>query len=74
MKLKALSFSRRRKGFVLACAHEEDRRKIYSGAIPAGLYIRMRRGDRSDTNYSVSSINDDDELRNDEIESIIVFP
>ncbi|MBQ7220452.1 MAG: prepilin-type N-terminal cleavage/methylation domain-containing protein [Synergistaceae bacterium] len=58
---------------VPAGAHEEDRRKSYSGPMPAGLYIRMRRGNRSDTNYSVSSLNDD-ELRNDEIESIIVFP
>ena len=54
--------------------HEEDRRKSYSGPLPNGIYIKMRRGDRNTTNYSISSMNDDDELRNDEIESIIVFP
>ena len=54
--------------------HEEDRRKSYSGQLPQGIYIKMRRGDRNTTNYSISSMNDDDELRNDEIESIIVFP
>ena len=57
-----------------AGTHEEDRRKSYSGPLPNGIYIKMRRGDRNTTNYSISSMNDDDELRNDEIESIIVFP
>ena len=55
-------------------SHEEDRRKDYSGPMPVGIYIKMRRGDRSSTNYAVASMNDDDELKNDEIERIIVFP
>ena len=54
--------------------HEEDRRKNYSGPMLSGIYIRIRRGDRNETNYALASMNDDDELRNDEIESIIVFP
>ncbi len=54
--------------------HEDDRRKNYSGPLPQGIYIKMRRGDRNITNYSLNSMNDDDELKNDEIESIIVFP
>ena len=57
-----------------AGTHEEDRRKNYSGPLPQGIYIRMRRGDRNNTNYALNTVNDDDELRNDEIESIIVFP
>ena len=55
-------------------SHEEDRRKEYSGQMPVGIYIKMRRGDRNSTNSTVSSMQDDNEMRNDEIESIIVFP
>ena len=55
-------------------SHEDDRRKNYSGPMPVGIYIKMRRGDRSSTNYVVAGMNDDDELKNDEIERVIVFP
>lgn len=60
---------------VPAGVHEEDRRKEYSGPLPKGIYIRIRRGDRSTFAAlgSVETYYDDDE-KNDEIESIIVFP
>ena len=51
--------------------HEEDWRKSYSGPLPNGIYIRIRRGDRSSP--ILAGINDDED-RNDEIESIVVFP
>ena len=56
-----------------AGAHEDDRRKTYSGPLPQGIYIKIRRGDRSEFMGTTSTFNDDEE-RNDEIESIIVFP
>ena len=50
--------------------HEDDRRKDYSGPLPAGIYIRIRRGER--TSYQLAGSDEDDE-RN-ELESVIVFP
>ena len=49
-------------------SHEDDRRKDYSGQLPAGLYIKLARHDENLQNsYS-------NEERHDELESIIVFP
>lgn len=50
---------------------EDDRRKEYSGPLPAGIYIRIKRGER--TSYASFAGNDEDDKRN-ELESIIVFP
>ena len=52
-------------------SHEDDRRKTYSGALPAGIYIKLVRGERSA--YTAPSFNDEQDKRN-ELESIIVFP
>lgn len=53
-----------------AGTHEDDRRKEYSGPLPAGIYIRIRRGER--TTYEFAGSDEEDE-RN-ELESVIVFP
>ena len=50
--------------------HEDERRKDYSGPLPAGIYIRIKRGER--TSYELAGSEDDD--TRDEIESVIVFP
>ena len=50
---------------------EDDRRKEYRGPLPAGLYIRLKRGERSAYTFTGS---DEDEDARDELESIIVFP
>ena len=60
---------------VPAGSNKEDNRKTYSGPLPAGIYIRIRRGERNMTAYAPAGLqNNDDDNRNDEIKSVIVFP
>ena len=49
--------------------NDDDRRKEYSGQLPVGIYIRIKRGDRSSFTLS-----DSEESERDELESVIVFP
>lgn len=55
-------------------SNKEDNRKSYSGPLPAGIYIRIRRGERNNMSYAPAGLQDDDDYRNDEIKSILVFP
>ena len=52
-------------------SHEDDRQKRYSGPLPAGIYIKIVRGERNA--YDIPNFNDEENKRN-ELESIIVFP
>ncbi len=49
--------------------HEDERRKEYSGPLPVGVYIRIKRGER--TSYVLAGSEEDER---DELESLIVFP
>ena len=49
--------------------HEDERRKEYSGPLPIGVYIRIKRGDRN--SYVLAGSEEDER---DELESLIVFP
>ena len=52
-------------------SHEDDRRKDYRGQLPAGLYIKIGRHE-NDTQINYAATNNEE--RQDELESIIVFP
>lgn len=51
-------------------SHEDDRRKEYRGALPAGLYIKIGRKNKD----QMPAYQQEDEKELDELESIIVFP
>ncbi len=53
-------------------SHEDDRRKTYSGSLPAGIYIKLVRGERSA--YTAPTLNNEENDKRNELESIIVFP
>ena len=53
-------------------SHEEDRRKEYTGQLPAGIYIKI--GRRKENRQGDYANNDKDKENLDELESIIVFP
>lgn len=50
-------------------SHSEERRKSYTGQLPAGIYIKITRGERT----AYATMNNEDDERN-EYETVIVFP
>lgn len=54
---------------------EDDRQKEYRGQLPAGIYIKIGRHDKSSQNaYAGNNADNNREANLNELESIIVFP